>query len=598
MVTGTAVPECEIDGIRYPLAVEQSRVLFNVIQAGKDLEAIFNDWRSGMGITRDIGLPGYFFSHSIDATEYGQLRLIPTAVGTASGGGSIDAYGWFFEALDGSGNKYVYLCHGANVLKYSFDGLTLHSTVTFAGTAGRTAKWQSKNYIPFGDGNNARRLDTVAVGAAADTWADAGWQAISLMTYQELGIGKIARGVSTNHIGLAASAGDIAAGDWSDAGTIGDTTSAITDLAETQGFLYVAKTDNLYEFDSNHIARPIITVLNRGNVDADNGKGTHAFGDIIFYPCTQGLWRYRIGSSARPIGPDTIRTFSHTVNGPSLTIPMHFRSRTVVSSGEFIYHWVSGATLQALLQARLRGDDDPPGHEMVWHTLALPTAPSGIKGAFVDSANKLWHHNALASNHAYIQLDQAGGTMDSPREDVGGSIYMPETDLGEPFANKEWRVIGADIENIGSATVDLRHNLDGAADTTVGATISSSGVTERTFPAATRGYRLRPIVRINVSVASQDPRVLKVRVKARKAQVYQVVIPADTPTLDGYGLTEYDVRNNLSRLVDQGFVNFLEPGRIDTWAGEVKSLTTVNYQNGTGTFGKGIQLTVERFTSD
>jgi len=229
-------PECELDGVRYPLAMhhmrygteaQRNQLAFHIADNGESLIERWDDWHLGMGATDHI--PGmYYFSAGGDASRYGQIRAPLGLSLAASAFGSVQ-HARYFAAQDTIGTTYIYRIifrpndTQARAEKFSADLATIQSTTTLTVTnvgiqaagPGAPAYWNSKWYVPVG-GGNVYRLQTVAVGAAADTWDTMTWRATQLATFNAGGTSKIARAYNQQLVALAtvATLSTADPGDW------------------------------------------------------------------------------------------------------------------------------------------------------------------------------------------------------------------------------------------------------------------------------------------------------------------------------------------------------------------------------------------------
>ena len=166
----------------------------------------------------------------------------------------------------------MYIADTTKIFQYSYDsdtGLTLNATDTTAsGVAGRPEKMNGNWYCPMAAGANAQKL-------TAETWADVTgtWKADHLAKYQKGIVPTLARVNSTtqNTVELNADTGDVGDTWTNESHPVGDTTTKVTDLAELQGQLLVAKEDSLYGYGIEGESFSVIPFLGRGKVDSDNG---------------------------------------------------------------------------------------------------------------------------------------------------------------------------------------------------------------------------------------------------------------------------------------------------------------------------------------
>ena len=446
------------------------------------------------------------------------------------------------------------------------------SVYVAGGVAGQPVKANGKWYVPM-DAVNSRRLDTI--GTLLDTWADAGWAADHLSSYQQGATPTFARSID-NAVSLCLDTGNLTS--WGATfSTAGDTSTDITGLVEAMGELFPAKEDNLYQSDQEGTAKPVIRSRNRGRSDADNGKGTYAFADIIFYPSADGLDRYRVGGSARGVGVDKIRGFRHT---PNITVPLDRRHAFVVFAGESAYVIFNSATSTSILQGRFRGGEDPVGGEMVYNQiLEIPLSMS----LYVDSRNRLWIKGASVSEDdrdiRVIELDDNGGLSKVNRRGKASSvadIWLDERNWGRPYDIGQLARAVIETENWATgASLQLRFYRDDGTVEDVGSAITASGLTELNWTVGTKDQCRRGRPRLTMTTGAtyvpltSDPAVLSLKVIQRTPTIYQATIEATPEKMKGM---KYDPKEGLKvlrKLVSAARVNILEEGINATFSGEI-----------------------------
>ena len=509
--------------------------------------------------------------------------------------------------------KFIYWADGNKIFKFAdsasaISEVTAEVTVTSA-SFGRPAYFLGKWYVPAGSGANTRRLD--AIGSTTDTWADSGFVALHLSTFQKGLTPTLARAYSTNKIATA-SAAPTAEGSFSDLGSgVGDTSTTITDLVETQGYLFVAKEDGLYEFDSDGVPRPVLIGLSRGNVDSQNGKGTLAFGDVVFYPYSGGVIRYQIGSGARPMGYETLRTFRRVENTGVPSVKDR-RCAFVVNAGEYFYVTYNDlASYSLLCQFRFRREDEPGAGEFVWHSL---DDIDQVKGMFVDSENHLWlkgvSSNSAVRDIMVLQLAPDGSVDVLNRKGAASAtatIYFDEWLLndGELAQLRAFEVMLANWDATASLQPKVFRDTGNSAESVLPA-ITADGLTVNNWTVGTNdtARRVRPVIEVTTSSFTpllDDPMILRLRLKGRTPMIYRCVIDANDTVLGGYGLTAENARQNLYRLQDQGVIAIAEPAtdgpRTSTFNAEVVAVKDVRYATPQG-IGYGIELTLKRWIHD
>ena len=472
------------------------------------------------------------------------------------------------------------------------------SLYTASASYGQTAYFISKRYVAAGASVNVQRLD--AVGTTTDTWADSGFVALHLCTFQKGATPMIAGAKDTQTIGTASAAPTSA---LTTLGTVGDTSTTITGLAETQGFLYVSKEDGLYELDPDGISRPVLIGLSRSNVDNQNGRYTLPFGDMIFYPAKSGWHRYLIGSGSRPAGIETIKGFRRVAN-TGIAPPKDRRVGWAVERGGFAYVAYNDTSSKSLLcQANL-------GQEpLVWHSFKDTDL---TKGAFIDSLNHVWLKGASSSEDLrdimVFELAPDGSLDTQYRKGAISETYTIVFSEWTPSEGEQVQDRALEVELSGgwSAQTSLQPQVyrnDGNDAESVGSAITAAGVTINNWTTGTTDTEYRSFTVLQVTTGAtytpltSDPMVLRVRRKGRKPMIYRCVIPADRNVLDAYQLTTDTVRKNLYRLQDQGVVAIQEPGQTSTFQGEIIGVADTRTVTERGST-PAIELMVRRWVHD
>ncbi|KKN03769.1 hypothetical protein LCGC14_1104320 [marine sediment metagenome] len=487
--------------------------------------------------------------------------------------------------------------------RYTYDsdtGITLDATdTTTSGVGGRPAKVNGNWYAPMGTGASAQKLTGV-------TWADVAgtWKADHLSTYQKGVTPTLARVNSTTQHQVDFNEDTGAIGDnWANGQKAGDSSAKITDLVEAQDELFVCKEDNLYKFGIEAESFPVIPFMDKGKIDADNGKGSFAFGDEVVYMSKGNLWRYRIGGGVLPIGLNTIRSFREI---SAITTTKDGRPAFGVQAGEYWYYLQSKGQASSLIQARKRREGDPEGHELIQHSvLSIPLS----KGLGVDSKNRLWIKGASLDETTrdirVIQLAE-DGSLDVPNRKGQASddhdIYFDERNPGRPQDKVQLRHFTVELEGDwpNLAALLLRVYRDAGVSEIVGVTsTNSAGFTTRNWTVGTNDtcYRFRPHLQLSTAPTytpkNSQPDILRVIVGIRFPEIVRIVIPAkDTP-----GKTALDIEQNLRRLQNQGTVTFRRPGDTTaTFSAEVFSVKDTMYATEKG-FAHGMELQLRRWVT-
>ena len=497
-----------------------------------------------------------------------------------------------------SSRSVMFLSDETKIFKYTYDddtGLTLDATDTTASAvAGRPAKVNGNWYSPMGSGASAQKLTGI-------TWADVTgtWKADHLVTYQKGVTPTVARVNSTtqNQVDFNEDTGDIT-DTWANGQKFGDSSAKITELLEAEGQLIVCKENTVFDAGVEAESRVVIPFLDRGKIDADNGKGSFAFGDEVVYMSKGDLWRYRINRGALPIGLNTVRSFRKIAAIPT---PKSGRPAFGVHVGEYWYYLQNEGQLSHLIQARKRREGDPEGHELIQHSvLTIPLS----KGLGADSKSRLWIKGASTDETTrdvrVIQLADDGSLDVQNRKGQNNSdhdIYFDERNPGRPQDQVQLRHFTVELEgdwNV-AATLALKVWRDnGTSAESVGSAITA-GVTTAKWTVGTNdtAFRFRPQLTATTSFYNpkiSDPQVLRVIVGIRFPEIVRIVIPAK----DAPGITALDIEQNLRRLQNQGVVTFRRPGDIATFSAEVFSVTDTMYATEKG-FEHGMELQIRRF---
>ncbi|KKM93588.1 hypothetical protein LCGC14_1206860 [marine sediment metagenome] len=517
----------------------------------------------------------------------------------------------------------IYYSDTTLIHNYTYDsdtGITAGSDRTVGGVAGRPAKVNGNWYSPAGSGANAEKLTNV-------TWADVtgAWKADHLSTFQKGVTPTVVRvNASTQHqIDFNEDTGDIT-DTWSGGQKAGDSSTKINELVEAQGELFACKEDNLYKFGVEAESFPVIPFIQRGKIDADNGKGSFAFGDEIVYMSKGNLWRYRIGRGALPLGLNTIHSWRKIDD--IIDTPKDGRPAFGVHVGEYWYYLVNDGQESHLIQARKRREGDPGGHELIQHSvLTIPL--SNALG--VDSKNQLWVKGASTDETVrdirIIELAEDGSLDVQNRRgqaDADHDIWFDERNPGRPQDKVQIRHMTVELEGDWDSTTSLQLKLyrdDATTPTSIGSAITSSGMTVRNPTVGTNdtAFRIRPRLTLTTTSSytpkNSDPQVLRVIVGIRFPEIIRIVINAEQMALDNVGLDPFEAEQNLRRLQNQGTVTFRRPGDYDdpatgtdlvtdrTFTGEVEGVTDIMYKtsevDGVSSYAHGIELRVKRWVT-
>jgi hypothetical protein len=492
------------------------------------------------------------------------------------------------------------------------------------GVAGQPAKMNGTWYFPMGSGANAQKLGTASDEGANEPWDDVtgNWKADHLCTYQKGVTPTLARVNSTtqNTVELNADTGDVTDAWTNETQKVGDTTAKCTGLAQSEGFLFVGTEIGLYDYGQHGETRPVTQFLSSGKIDADNGRYTMPFGDIILYQCNGGLLRYRIGSGALPIGINDIDGFRFSKN---LNPPLEGRHAFTVAAGKYWYVGLNYGQQTYILQlSRRRGAEDD--REYTIHTvLEVPLS----KGGLVDSNMNLWLKGASVSSDdrdiRVIELAADGSLRKGHGRGQASSthiIYLDERNPGRPQDQVQLRHFTVELAGTGwdSTNCYLERFMwcdNDSSGTDVASTdLGSTGMDTDNWTVGTSDtcYRFRPELRVVTSSSylpiTSDPQILRVIVGIRFPEIIEITVPTDKASLGPLGKSAIEIEQNLRRLQNQGVVTFRRPGDMDdastsgdlvadrSFSGEVFSVTDTMYKR-EGGYAHGIKLQVRRWVT-
>jgi len=498
-------------------------------------------------------------------------------------------------------------------------------TATYsAPVIGRAEVFASATYVGLGDATGSRLMQKLAtVGAisteTADTWesADAGVYAYSCASVTVGGVIKFVR-ASPNRIGLTSSEPKTAA-NYEGGRDVGDSADPITWISEmSDGLIAVHKTTNLYLWDSDGNAYPVLPGGRRsarriaaqqagsttGNTydDFDGHMGSSLAAGVL-HPAREGLWFYQNGA-VRNVAIDQIGqgTGSPFRLVPSISnIPFGNRHYATVVFGKWIYSIYKPTGFANTTEIHIMCGYYDAG-EIAWRTLI--TQAKDIIGLFLDSAMQLWWvydpqdpdtvPGTPTADLKYITLNADG----SPRTALGANrgaldtvyeYYFPEIDFfefGEDMAYipKQLRLLTLETENFpnpgaSGVSVQLSVHRDGSTATNVGAAITTAGtaMTDREPTVGTNDtfYRLRPRLTLTTGATyapiSSDPRWLRMKVEARSPDTIRCVIKASADR------NLFETKKILRKLKNAGMRTIREPATNETFSGQIIAVNDIVY---------------------
>ncbi len=396
-----------------------------------------------------------------------------------------------------------------NVYKISLDSAdygTLLSTQTFSVTptqpCGQPAEWNNGSdtrwYLGLGDPTNKlQRLDTVATGTNNDTWQpeDSGTGTADARHLKVVG-NRLMRSTGANEVSLLPRAGNpLTEASWGSEFFIGDVSADITELGESGGLGYIAKTDGFYEWDTVGQAVNIFPEIGK---EVRGGQGMVYWHGGFMIP-SSALWWTRTG---KPVGPDSNPHYS--ANDPSLGGPASSefvkqgRYHGLAPFDEYIYaDYKCGTqtdnTTAYVLWGRERDRDDPPGWgPIVWH--GIQTMVNDFDDFHAVKITELSEFTSTdirpclwfcrGNNLDFIFLDKDGSPFSVRGEiDVrsgASSVFTGRFDFGHPRVLKQlWKIDGW-AEDMSSTDYNFRFRVrrDGGSAEDVGGLITTDGYFE------------------------------------------------------------------------------------------------------------------------
>jgi len=445
----------------------------------------------------------------------------------------------FYLALASAENvKFVYGASGQRTTKMSVSSnvITVEEQVDHGNDTkcGYGTEFEAVRYQPLGKIANAVKL-TAVTASTGDTWGDAGHTAVAYTTQQDGPDAKLARGYSTSATTIAnlvalSSDGSTFAGGWE----IGDLTTDIVRMVDTGTSFYIGKTDNLYRADPTKISEKITSET---DVDDAHGTGTvavhgtdaciynHGAGEFFFWS------NYRpddIGIDANPFNQPIENITHEPVNGTYLESVLHgdwkynlYRVTESTTTKTYVLasHWI----------AQLGK----------WLPHSYDRLDGWARGMFIDKSFRLWTAND--GTYLYYQLGK-DGSPNAGRDNIGYGAastiyycYLPEIDAGLEVTQKRLWQFFILTRNISSTCpVQLIVHRDEGAEESVGATITSPGLSKRYWTNGTNdtAIRYRAAVKIVTTAgytpADEDPQVLvlgnRVKSQADTTGAYDIMI--------------------------------------------------------------------------
>ncbi len=499
-----------LNGVRYPLSVDTDSGNLEYGRADADPESAtqphletltwlygFHDGM-GEGIREDPDGDShrYLYTERMSCAQYGFARLSEVIASVTPSAATTDVATFFFEATDGI-TTFVYALNGRRAYKMSVSGttITIHEEKDFGASAvcGRPEFFEGKWYVPLGSAVDFTELTTVATPAATDTWtaASGSMRALAFCRVMDGPIAKLARGYDTNLVALCATAPRTLA-NWGSGFEVGDSSAAITSMAETGIMLFVAKTDNLWAFAPDGGYTQTVLAPSSRQANALNGVGlaTIQGTESAAYNHTSGLYMVDgtammsgRGPDGGPAEPDKI---SKLMAVPNVTLePFKGTHYEGVVAGKWVWsQYRIAATARTYLLAGYLPYG--VGGGVIWHTAHISSASSWARGAYVDASSRFWYAPSGVISFQQIGVDGSpdAGTLSNGKgaNSTSHRLYLGLIGGDDPFATKQLNRVRTLHRNIDSTCpIQVLIARDGGAPANVGSTVTS-GTTASRFP--------------------------------------------------------------------------------------------------------------------
>ena len=496
---------------------------------------------------------------------------------------------------------------------------------------GSTKVFAGATYVPMGDTTGSRLMQKLAtVGAIAsettDIWqdADATIYAYACGSVTAGGTIKFMRG-NAGRIDLTSAEPKTAASYEGErnVGDSGDPVMWITEMSD--GLIAIHKGTNLYLWDSDGNTYPVLpgTRQTSRDITASETVASNTYDDYeghmgaslsagVLHPSGSGLWFYENGRirnvSIDQIGQGTQNPYRRVPNISN--IPFGNRHYATVVFGQWIYSIYKPTGFSNSANVHIMCGYYQGG-EITWRTLL--TDSKDIIGLFIDSGMRLWWISdpqdpatvpgTPTADLKYITLNADG----SPRTVLAANrgtasttytYYFPEIDFDLPYVQKQLRLMTLETENLPTAgvagvTIQLGVHRDGGAATTVGATITTAGTTvtdrEPTVGTTDTGYRLRPYLTLvtgaDYAPASSDPRLMRLKIEARSADVIRtVILPSQQRNL-------FETKKTLRKLKSAGAKTVREPETNETFSANIIAVNDAIHNN-----QQAVEIILERWS--
>jgi hypothetical protein len=413
------------------------------------------------------------------------VPLKPSAGGSTTWLGIGIEIGAGTTTVASTGTRFAYLLQGQYAGKFSVanNTITVEYQKDFGDSAqcGKAAKFGTSSYaarwfIPTGPSNPFWRLDLIA-SSGADTWTQdvANNFALAFATTNQGTNTVLVRAHGRYLLDLSADGTSWNADDFE----AGDISTAITSLEDSGVTLFVAKEDNLYDYDSGTCRQ--LTRYQKGDKDSTYGAGLMAPSGSAsaFYP-HKALHLYD-GDRARMVGIDA-SPINKSI--PNISYEPHrgAHMELLYASDDWLYATykvTEASTTKTYLIAYQRSGPMwiPHGFDRF----------DGVAHIFlVDSQKRLWFTDIANEQVGYYILG-ADGSPDAGRDAIGYgtasttySVVYPREDFGFPHTLKQLRAVEVKAWNTGSTVpIQVKAYRDGSTGESVGAAIESGTVNKR-----------------------------------------------------------------------------------------------------------------------
>lgn len=523
----------------------------------------------------------------VDVTSGTVQLVIGTKLGSGAGEQQMSFTGapkdWAIAGLGILGSSfqnYCYLYDDEYIHKFQFTGTPrLLGTISELNTpyhvangelGARPAYWNGAWKVPCGASADILSLDLVVSGSGADTWTPvqqggSGLRAVELCVLQDSATPELVATYygnpnATANVIATAPEGGMTFTVW---GTVGPNWQQNNSAIDVGGALYIGGSAGLLAIDVRQIARPVIELLPRGNVERENGKGTSLRGDIIFYPRSDGLWAHFINRENINIAPSQI---PELVRLPNSGAP-HIHDRrpwSPIVAGEWVYYSWSDFNEEggAVMAVRVRKSGDRVSSRFVTHML---WDRYGFKGGFLDSQSNLWMKNGnIAGTYRGVEVMSlaASGSPDTlTRRGKASTVHTFQLPPIVPVKQRTTQLVAWEITTANvwtNSTLRLKMFRDSAASATeVGPSatpITAAGVYQKapeTWGTNDTAEQWVPQLELTTAAGynpiTEDPWVLRQKLVFRTPQRYRALIPMDDTDLSGLGLDAFTARQLLER---------------------------------------------------